>query len=204
MNQVCLICDSLTSFQVVYNVGLCICLYDITKLEDSYIFPGDGASHTKGKGVDWAVCVRSLWSRLKWRLWLLLTQLRLIDPPSFDCSMSYFALSQFISGTSFFTLSSMRSLWERSNTAVKKGFTVRLSLFHQLLVMMSSQHVSEIQYKQSQTDVELTLTPLCVTVTMGFFDDILIPPESLQQPAKLYPFHIITDMYDTPEDFSTG
>lgn len=34
--------------QVVYNVGLCICLYDITKLEDSYIFPGDGASHTKG------------------------------------------------------------------------------------------------------------------------------------------------------------
>lgn len=34
--------------QVVYNVGLCICLYDITKLDDSYIFPGDGASHTKG------------------------------------------------------------------------------------------------------------------------------------------------------------
>lgn len=34
--------------QVVYNVGLCVCLYDITKLEDSYIFPGDGASHTKG------------------------------------------------------------------------------------------------------------------------------------------------------------
>lgn len=28
---------------------------------------------------------------------------------------------------------------------------------------------------------------LCVSVTMGFFDDILIPPESLQQPAKLYP-----------------
>lgn len=33
---------------MVYNVGLCICLYDITKLDDSYIFPGDGASHTKG------------------------------------------------------------------------------------------------------------------------------------------------------------
>uniref|UniRef100_A0A3Q3M004 DNA-directed RNA polymerase subunit n=1 Tax=Labrus bergylta TaxID=56723 RepID=A0A3Q3M004_9LABR len=32
---------------VVFNVGLCICLYDITKMEDSYIFPGDGASHTK-------------------------------------------------------------------------------------------------------------------------------------------------------------
>lgn len=41
-------CDPLSSPQVVYNVGLCICLYDITKLEDSYIFPGDGASHTKG------------------------------------------------------------------------------------------------------------------------------------------------------------
>lgn len=24
-------------------------------------------------------------------------------------------------------------------------------------------------------------------VSLGFFDDILIPPESLQQPAKLYP-----------------
>ncbi|XP_039621408.1 DNA-directed RNA polymerase III subunit RPC8 isoform X1 [Polypterus senegalus] len=33
--------------KVVFNVGLCICLYDITKLEDSFIFPGDGASHTK-------------------------------------------------------------------------------------------------------------------------------------------------------------
>jgi hypothetical protein len=35
--------------QVVYNVGLCICLFDITKLEDAYVFPGDGASHTKGE-----------------------------------------------------------------------------------------------------------------------------------------------------------
>ncbi|XP_023618047.1 DNA-directed RNA polymerase III subunit RPC8 isoform X2 [Myotis lucifugus] len=33
--------------KVVYNVGLCICLFDITKLEDAYVFPGDGASHTK-------------------------------------------------------------------------------------------------------------------------------------------------------------
>jgi DNA-directed RNA polymerase III subunit RPC8 len=38
-------CNS--SLQVVLNVGLCIALYDITKLEDSYIFPGDGAAHTK-------------------------------------------------------------------------------------------------------------------------------------------------------------
>lgn len=26
-----------------------------------------------------------------------------------------------------------------------------------------------------------------LTVSLGFFEDILIPPESLQQPAKLYP-----------------
>ncbi|KDR14462.1 DNA-directed RNA polymerase III subunit RPC8 [Zootermopsis nevadensis] len=33
--------------KVVLNVGLCIALHDITQLEDSYIFPGDGAAHTK-------------------------------------------------------------------------------------------------------------------------------------------------------------
>jgi len=33
--------------QVYKDVGLCITLYDITKIEESYIFPGDGASHTK-------------------------------------------------------------------------------------------------------------------------------------------------------------
>jgi len=32
--------------KVVYNVGLCIALWDIEKIEDSYIFPGDGATHT--------------------------------------------------------------------------------------------------------------------------------------------------------------
>lgn len=35
------------SNKVVLNVGLCIALFDITHLEDSYIFPGDGAAHTK-------------------------------------------------------------------------------------------------------------------------------------------------------------
>ncbi|KAL3285084.1 hypothetical protein HHI36_019208 [Cryptolaemus montrouzieri] len=34
-------------FQVVLNVGLCIALFDIKRLEESYIFPGDGASHTR-------------------------------------------------------------------------------------------------------------------------------------------------------------
>jgi len=32
--------------KVVHNVGLCIALWDIEKIEDSYIFPGDGATHT--------------------------------------------------------------------------------------------------------------------------------------------------------------
>lgn len=34
--------------QVLHNVGLCIALYDVTYVGDSYILPGDGASHTKG------------------------------------------------------------------------------------------------------------------------------------------------------------
>lgn len=33
--------------KVVLNVGLCIALFDIINLEESYIFPGDGASHTR-------------------------------------------------------------------------------------------------------------------------------------------------------------
>ncbi|EFN81651.1 DNA-directed RNA polymerase III subunit RPC8 [Harpegnathos saltator] len=32
--------------KVYVNVGLCIMLYDITKIEESHVFPGDGASHT--------------------------------------------------------------------------------------------------------------------------------------------------------------
>ncbi|CAH1178932.1 unnamed protein product [Phaedon cochleariae] len=35
--------------KVVLNVGLCIALYDILSLQESYIFPGDGASHTRVK-----------------------------------------------------------------------------------------------------------------------------------------------------------
>ena len=33
--------------KVVYQVGLCIALFDIQKIEDSYVFPGDGSSHTR-------------------------------------------------------------------------------------------------------------------------------------------------------------
>ena len=34
--------------KVIHQVGLCIALHDITKIEDSYILPGDGAYHCKG------------------------------------------------------------------------------------------------------------------------------------------------------------
>ncbi|KAF7686432.1 hypothetical protein HF521_015794 [Silurus meridionalis] len=83
--------------KVVYNVGLCICLYDITKLDDSYIFPGDGASHTK--------------------------------------------------------------------------VHFRYVVFHPFLDEVL---VGKIKYCSQEG----------VHVSLGFFDDILIPPESLQQPAK--------------------
>ncbi|XP_076062861.1 RNA polymerase III subunit H [Oratosquilla oratoria] len=33
--------------KVVLNVGLCIALFDVTSHGESYIFPGDGASHTR-------------------------------------------------------------------------------------------------------------------------------------------------------------
>jgi DNA-directed RNA polymerase III subunit RPC8 len=33
--------------KVIYEVGLCIALFDILKIEDSYVFPGDGSSHTR-------------------------------------------------------------------------------------------------------------------------------------------------------------
>uniref|UniRef100_A0A8B9R712 DNA-directed RNA polymerase subunit n=1 Tax=Anas platyrhynchos TaxID=8839 RepID=A0A8B9R712_ANAPL len=87
--------------KVVYNVGLCICLYDITKLEDSYIFPGDGASHTKGM---------------------------LLSPSCISATV----------------------------------------VFHPFLDEIL---IGEI--KSCSQDVSI-----------GFFDDIIIPPESLQQPAK--------------------
>lgn len=33
--------------KVIYQLGLCVALFDILKIEDSYIFPGDGSSHTR-------------------------------------------------------------------------------------------------------------------------------------------------------------
>ena len=34
--------------KVVHKIGLCIALFDITHFGNSYLFPGDGSSHTKG------------------------------------------------------------------------------------------------------------------------------------------------------------
>jgi len=33
--------------KVVYNVGLCLLLYDLLTIDESFIFPGDGSTHTK-------------------------------------------------------------------------------------------------------------------------------------------------------------
>ena len=33
--------------KVIYQLGLCITLFDILNIEKSYIFPGDGSSHTR-------------------------------------------------------------------------------------------------------------------------------------------------------------
>ena len=33
--------------KVIYQVGLCIALFDIKQIDESYVFPGDGSSHTK-------------------------------------------------------------------------------------------------------------------------------------------------------------
>eukprot|EP00106_Octopus_bimaculoides_P008018 XP_014775460.1 PREDICTED: DNA-directed RNA polymerase III subunit RPC8-like [Octopus bimaculoides] len=40
-----LICPN-CPFVVVHNVGLCIALWDLKEIKDSFLFPGDGASHT--------------------------------------------------------------------------------------------------------------------------------------------------------------
>ena len=44
----CIIMYVCIVLQVVHNLGLCIALWDIQKVEESFIFPGDGASHTIG------------------------------------------------------------------------------------------------------------------------------------------------------------
>ncbi|PVD38233.1 hypothetical protein C0Q70_00844 [Pomacea canaliculata] len=40
------IINSKLANKVVHNVGLCIALWDIEKFEDTFIFPGDGGTHT--------------------------------------------------------------------------------------------------------------------------------------------------------------
>ena len=45
--------------KVVINVGLCVALWDIVSLADSYIFPGDGSSHTIGKAAQCTITLHS-------------------------------------------------------------------------------------------------------------------------------------------------
>ncbi len=33
--------------KVIYQLGLCVALFDVLKIENSFIFPGDGSSHTR-------------------------------------------------------------------------------------------------------------------------------------------------------------
>ncbi|XP_075688407.1 DNA-directed RNA polymerase III subunit RPC8 isoform X1 [Rhinoderma darwinii] len=126
--------------KVVYNVGLCICLYDITKLEDSYIFPGDGASHTKA-GND----------------------VKLQAEGSFVFFLPHGCPILESGGTT----SAMHST--RLTFLARVHF--RYVVFHPFL--------DEILMGKIKG-----CSPEGVHVSLGFFDDIVIPPESLQQPAK--------------------
>lgn len=44
-------------FQVVYGVGLCIILFDVTFVGDPYVIHGTGASHTRGMYVTSSVYI---------------------------------------------------------------------------------------------------------------------------------------------------
>jgi DNA-directed RNA polymerase III subunit RPC8 len=39
------------SNKVIINVGLCITLFDILDIQDSFIYQSDGAAHTTGKTI---------------------------------------------------------------------------------------------------------------------------------------------------------
>ena len=46
---VLLFSPALFLLKVVHEVGLCITLFDITDISDSYTLPGDGSAHTPGR-----------------------------------------------------------------------------------------------------------------------------------------------------------
>ena len=48
---------------MVHNVGLCIALWDIENIERSFIYPGDGATHTIGELIKVKYC-NVIWERL--------------------------------------------------------------------------------------------------------------------------------------------
>ncbi|XP_045635823.1 DNA-directed RNA polymerase III subunit RPC8 isoform X2 [Ursus americanus] len=104
------------------------------KLEDAYVFPGDGASHTKEKQP--CTCQQSLLMLPAPSPWQLPIYFLALDLPILDIL-----------------------------------FHFRYVVFHPFL--------DEILIGKIKG-----CSPEGVHVSLGFFDDILIPPESLQQPAK--------------------
>nr|XP_020838369.1 DNA-directed RNA polymerase III subunit RPC8 isoform X1 [Phascolarctos cinereus]XP_020838370.1 DNA-directed RNA polymerase III subunit RPC8 isoform X1 [Phascolarctos cinereus] len=139
--------------KVVYNVGLCICLYDITKLEDAYVFPGDGASHTK----------EFLDSPTPWT-----SALGFASPSA--AARGQVAGAGLEVGRLVFSLPS--KFPGLGGWKIFPSFHFRYVVFHPFL-------------DEILIGVIKGCSPDGVHVSLGFFDDILIPPESLQQPAKL-------------------
>lgn len=101
--------------QVVLNVGLCIALYDITNLQESFIIPGDGASHTQ-------------------------------------VTFRYIVFKPFIEEI---LMGKIRSC---SQEGVHSNFKNYLFI--------------------------LLIVKVAFTVSLGFFDDIIIPPTALQHPSR--------------------
>uniref|UniRef100_A0A3Q2KX14 DNA-directed RNA polymerase subunit n=1 Tax=Equus caballus TaxID=9796 RepID=A0A3Q2KX14_HORSE len=135
--------------KVVYNVGLCICLFDITKLEDAYVFPGDGASHTK---VHFRYVVFHPFLDE-----ILIGKIKGCSPE----------------GVHGRTSASCGLHWRpqlRTPGWALELLEVTRRLRHPLVTAVCGVH--------------LRFWWLLRLFSLGFFDDILIPPESLQQPAK--------------------
>ncbi|XP_020283718.1 DNA-directed RNA polymerase III subunit RPC8 [Pseudomyrmex gracilis] len=68
--------------KVYKDVGLCITLHDITNIEESYIFPGDGSSHTK-------VTFRFIVFR-PWMEEILIGKIRCCSPEGVHVTLGFF------------------------------------------------------------------------------------------------------------------
>ncbi|KAK2493850.1 hypothetical protein MC885_011642 [Smutsia gigantea] len=158
--------------KVVYNVGLCICLFDITRLEDAYVFPGDGASHTKVGKHD------------SWHRWVMVGTL----PCGYSVALAVFKPMVV---TLFGTLSKGQE-WRDSGLcqALESESDVNADFACYLPggLLSVRVHFRYVVFHPFLDEILIGKIKGCspegVHVSLGFFDDILIPPESLQQPAK--------------------